>query len=73
MLFNMYYVVSDFNFYLDRNMVLDDLVALDYQRQEWLAAYVKSEFLFVGISTTISTFLVIFHFVRLLWKQINNR
>ncbi len=71
--FYQYNVIAEFNFYTDRNMVYDDLSYLKYARQDWLANYVQKEYLFLGILSIISSVLVGFNFMRLLWLQINKK
>lgn len=69
--FSMYNTITEFNFYLDRNMIRDDLAHLKFRRQDWLSNYVRNEYLFTGIFAIISTVLVGLNFIRLIWIQIN--
>jgi hypothetical protein len=72
-LFNVYNQITSFNIYVDRNQFLDDLFKLPYTRQQWLAKYIRREYLFIGVGAFVTGFILFFHLIRLVWKQINNR
>lgn len=73
LLVQIYNTIATFNMYVDQNYFLDQLFQLPYQRQKWLAQYIRREYLFTGVATFLTALMLLFHFIRLLWFQINKR
>ncbi|HKK87345.1 MAG TPA: hypothetical protein VJ917_00760 [Saprospiraceae bacterium] len=73
LLVQVYNTIATFNMYVDQNYFLDQLFQLPYQRQNWLAQYIRREYLFTGVTAFLTAVILVFHFIRLLWFQINKR
>lgn len=70
LMFNVYYQIADFNFYIDRNKILDDLYHLPYEQQQGLAKFVRREYLMSSIAVFICLIVLLFRLIRLLRMQI---